>query len=68
MLVEPDRPLVAAGHAEVHRWRYAQTLKPLGKTHVWDAKARLGLCGDYLIGHRVEDAFVSGLELALSMA
>ncbi|MGH8820974.1 MAG: NAD(P)/FAD-dependent oxidoreductase [Rhodoferax sp.] len=55
-------------HAEVHLWRDAQTLKPLGKTHVWDAKARLGLCGDYLIGHRVEDAFVSGLELALSMA
>lgn len=55
-------------HAEVHRWRNAQTVKPLGKTHVWDAKARLGLCGDYLIGHRVEDAFVSGLELALAMA
>lgn len=55
-------------HAEVHLWRDAQTLNPLGKTHVWDAKARLGLCGDYLIGHRVEDAFVSGLELALSMA
>ena len=55
-------------HAEVHLWRHAQTLKPLGKTHVWDARLRLGLCGDYLIGHRVEDAFVSGLELALSMA
>jgi predicted NAD/FAD-dependent oxidoreductase len=55
-------------HAEVHLWRDAQTLKPLGKTHVWDARTRLGLCGDYLIGHRVEDAFVSGLELALSMA
>ncbi len=55
-------------HAEVHLWRDAQTLKPLNKTHVWDARSRLGLCGDYLIGHRVEDAFVSGLELALSMA
>ncbi len=55
-------------HAEVHLWRDAQTLKPLGKTHVWDANARLGLCGDYLIGHRVEDAFLSGLELALAMA
>ncbi len=55
-------------HAEVHLWRNAQTLKPLGKSHVWQAEARLGLCGDYLIGHRVEDAFVSGLELALSMA
>lgn len=55
-------------HAEVCLWRDAQTLKPLGKTHVWDARSRLGLCGDYLIGHRVEDAFVSGLELALAIA
>jgi predicted NAD/FAD-dependent oxidoreductase len=23
------------------------------------------LCGDWCIGHRVEDAFISGLELAL---
>ena len=26
----------------------------------------IGLCGDWCIGHRVEDAFVSGLELALA--
>lgn len=55
-------------HAEVHRWMYAKTEKPLGQTHAWDAKASLGVCGDWCIGHRVEDAFVSGLELALSMA
>lgn len=52
-------------HAQVHRWRYAQTLKPLGRSHVWDARARLGLAGDWCLGRRVEDAFVSGLELAL---
>jgi predicted NAD/FAD-dependent oxidoreductase len=28
----------------------------------------IGLCGDWLLGHRVEDAFVSGLSLALSLA
>lgn len=53
-------------HVMVHRWRYAQTVKPLGKTHLWDAKARLGVAGDWCLGHRVEDAFVSGLELALA--
>ncbi len=52
-------------HAQVHRWRYAQTLKPLGQSHVWDASQRIGLCGDWCLGRRVEDAFVSGLELAL---
>ena len=54
-------------HAEVMRWRWAKTQKPLGRSHLWDAKAGLGLCGDWCLGHRVEDAFVSGLELALAV-
>ncbi|RYX96334.1 MAG: FAD-dependent oxidoreductase [Comamonadaceae bacterium] len=53
--------------AEVHRWRYAQTTQPLGKSHLWDSKARIGLCGDWCIGHRVEDGFISGLEMALAI-
>ncbi|MDO9405690.1 MAG: FAD-dependent oxidoreductase [Polaromonas sp.] len=53
--------------AEVHRWRYAQTTQPLGQTHLWDAKSRIGACGDWCIGHRVEDGFVSGLEMALAI-
>ena len=53
-------------HAEVHRWRYAQTITPLGKSHLWDAKSGLGACGDWCLGHRVEDGFLSGLELALA--
>lgn len=56
------------GYAQVHLWRYAKTLQPLGQSHVWDASLGLGLCGDWLLGHRVEDAFVSGLSLALEMA
>jgi renalase len=54
-------------HAEVFRWRWAKTQVPLGQSHLWDAKAGLGLCGDWCLGHRVEDAFVSGLELALKV-
>ena len=54
-------------HAEVQRWRYAQTTTPLGKTHAWDADARIGACGDWCLGHRVEDGFVSGLEMALAL-
>lgn len=54
-------------HADVHRWSYAQTIRPLGKSHLWDAKTRIGVCGDWCIGHRVEDAFISGLELALTV-
>jgi renalase len=55
-------------YAEVHRWRYAQTGKPLGQSHLWNEKRSIGICGDWCIGHRVEDGFVSGLELALTIA
>ncbi len=58
----------APTHAQVHRWLYAKTQEPLGKNFLWDGKAGIGLCGDWCIGHRVEDAFVSGLELALAAA
>ena len=54
-------------HAVVHRWRYAQTITPLGKSHLWDGKSGIGACGDWCIGHRVEDGFISGLEMALEI-
>ena len=54
-------------YAQVHRWRYAKTEQALGASHLWSASANVGVCGDWCLGHRVEDAFVSGLELALSM-
>jgi predicted NAD/FAD-dependent oxidoreductase len=54
-------------HVEAHRWLYAKTEKPMGRSHVWDAKSGIGLCGDWCLGHRVENAFVSGLELALAI-
>lgn len=56
------------GHVQVRRWRYAQTAQPLGHSHLWDADAGLGACGDWCLGHRLEDAFTSGLELALAVA
>ena len=55
-------------HAQAHLWRYAQTQQPLGQPFLWDAEAGIGLCGDWCLGHRVENAFVSGLELALKVA
>lgn len=55
-------------HAAVHRWRHAQTTEPLGQSHLLDAKLGIGACGDWCLGHRVEDAFVSGLEMALALA
>ena len=55
-------------HVDSRRWRFAETTEPLGRTHLWDAETGIGVCGDWCLGHRVENAFVSGLELALSAA
>jgi renalase len=54
-------------YAQVHRWRWARTENPLGTSHLWDGRAGVGVCGDWCLGHRVENAFVSGLELALAV-
>ncbi len=61
--------IYAAPHyARALCWPEAQTQVPLGKTHLWDPKARVGVAGDWCMGHRVEDAFLSGLSLALAVA
>jgi predicted NAD/FAD-dependent oxidoreductase len=57
----------APTHAQARCWTEAQTQVPVGKSHLWDAKARIGVAGDWCIGHRVEDAFLSGLSLALAV-
>ena len=55
-------------HVDTQFWPHARTDRPLGRTHLWDAASGLGVCGDWCIGHRLEDAFVSGLSLALDLA
>jgi predicted NAD/FAD-dependent oxidoreductase len=51
-------------HRLAHRWRYALVETPLGQPCLWDATARLGLCGDWCLGPRVEAAYDSGVALA----
>ena len=46
-------------------WREAQTITPLGQPCAWQPELNLGACGDWCLGHRVEDAFISGLDMAL---
>ncbi|MBU2285848.1 MAG: FAD-dependent oxidoreductase [Gammaproteobacteria bacterium] len=55
-------------YAGTRCWPEAQTQVPLGQPCLWDAKARIGVAGDWCTGHRVEDAFLSGLNLALKVA
>jgi predicted NAD/FAD-dependent oxidoreductase len=58
------RSLPATSHRASHRWRYARTRRPLESEAEWVAASGLGVCGDWLRGNRVEDAFLSGRALA----
>lgn len=51
-----------------HRWRYADTDSALDAGCAWDAGLRIGLCGDWLNGGKVEGAWLSGQALARQVA
>ncbi len=59
-----DRKLPAPEWLRTHRWRYASTNQPLGQPYLWDTTARMGVCGDWGDGGRVERAVLSGDALA----
>lgn len=48
----------------VHRWRYALVEETAGEACLWDADTKLGACGDWCLGPRVEAAFDSGAAMA----
>ena len=47
----------------VHRWRYGLSAGT-GDSCLWNETLRLGACGDWLVGPRVESAWISGRLLA----
>jgi len=53
-----------ARHATAHRWRYALVQDSAGLPFFWDPAVRIGACGDWCLGPRVEAAFDSGTALA----
>ncbi len=56
-----ELPAVIA--TSVHRWRYAR-VDALNHGAIWNADIRLGACGDWLLGPRIEAAWLSGQHLA----
>jgi predicted NAD/FAD-dependent oxidoreductase len=59
-----DRELPELRFLKLHRWRYARATRPLGDPFLWDPVRRLGMCGDWCRGSRVEAAYLSGVALA----
>lgn len=53
--LELPPPLASA----IHRWRFAMT-PGTGDTSLWNGEKLLGACGDWLLGPRVECAWLSG--------
>ena len=52
-----DLPATAA--SAIHRWRFAMS-PGTGDASLWNGDKRLGACGDWLLGPRVEYAWLSG--------
>lgn len=55
---------VAPVHAGAHRWRYALVETALGRDCLYDPALKLGACGDWCLGPRIEAAYDSGAALA----
>lgn len=51
-------------HLAAHRWRFALPAEPLPEPFLLQHDLRLGACGDWCGGPRVEGAFLSGRALA----
>lgn len=56
-------PLPVPVIEQAHRWRFALSAGT-GDGALWNADLGLGVCGDWLVGPRVESAWVSGRLLA----
>jgi len=52
--------------SSIHRWRYALSAGT-GIGNLWNGDIRIGACGDWLLGPRVECAWISGRTLAERM-
>ena len=62
----PGTDLPEPASASAHRWRYARSGNA-GTGCLWDPAHRLGMCGDWLLGAGVEDAWRSGTERAAAI-
>lgn len=54
-------------YRSVHRWLYARVEETAGVPFLWDSVRKIGACGDWAAGPRVEAAFDSGEALAVAV-
>ena len=61
-LIDPS--LLSIQEVHLQRWRYAKVEKAIGREFLVDEENQLAAVGDWCLGSRAEDAFVSGRALA----
>lgn len=57
------KPLPELQFSATHRWLYSRADRSGIGEPLWDADSGLGACGDWVVGDRVEDAFLSAEHL-----
>jgi hypothetical protein len=55
-------------YLSAHRWRFALVEHPAGEPFLFDRDRRIGACGDWCLGARVESAFESGRAMGAAVA
>jgi renalase len=60
-------PTANVVRAVAHRWRYARAGAASSRRALWLPAVQVGLCGDWMGGGRVEDAWLSGREIATQL-
>ena len=59
---------VEISYIAAHRWRFALTQMPLQRSYLIDPINRIGACGDWCLGARVEHGYLSGTALGNRIA
>jgi|GEM_PF-5425727 predicted NAD/FAD-dependent oxidoreductase len=57
-------PPKSAQFSAAHRWRFALPPDPLAESCLFESEMKVGACGDWCAGPRVEGAFLSGMSAA----
>ena len=60
--------VITPAYLSGHRWRYAFVSRPLGRTYLADEEETLFAGGDWCLGAKAEDAWVSGQAIATTIA
>lgn len=59
-----ETDLANVTHLGAHLWRFARTTRSFDAPNLFDPQRKLGMCGDWCPGSRVEGAFLSGMTVA----